>query len=449
MAVDALRARIAGAVIGPDDERYDRHRVVFNAMVDRRPAVIARCRSRDDVISALAFRAEHDLPVAVRCGATSDYATVDGGIIIDLSPLKVIEVDPEAGIARVGGGLTWAEMDAATQAHGLAVTGARVSGLGVAGVTLGGGTGWLERTLGPSCQSLIGAEVVLADGRVVDASEQENPGLLWALRGGGGNFGVVTELRFRLHPVGPTLLSGFLGFRRERAAEVARFYRDYMAEAPDEVGGALVLFAGRGGALNVAFCYAGEVGDGERAIAPLRELGPSLDAVAPNEYRAFQAMTDLHHPFGMRCRLGGAFLRELTDEALEVAITHANKVAPALSQVLLQPLGAAMTRMDRDAMALNVPDAPWTYQCVGLWPPVESLDHTGIAWTEGFSDAMRPWDLGVKYPSLIAPEEPGSRLIASYGPEGYARLQRVKARYDPDNVFRANPNIESPADPSP
>ena len=206
---DELRARIGGDVIGAGDHGYARHRAVFNQMVDCHPAAIVRCGSRDDVVDALDIRAEHDLPVAVRSGSTSGYSTVDDGIVIDVSPLKEVDIDAEAQVARVGAGATWAELDAATQKHGLAVTGGKLSGLGVSGVALGGGTGWLERMFGPTCQSLIGAEVALADGRVVTASEVENRDLLWALRGGGGNFGVVTELEIQLHPVGPTLLAGF------------------------------------------------------------------------------------------------------------------------------------------------------------------------------------------------------------------------------------------------
>lgn len=441
IAVDELRTRINGEVIGPDSEGYDEHRSVFDQVVDRRPAVIARCHTREDVVGALAFRAEHDLPVAVRCGGTSVHSTVDDGIVVDVSPLKGVEIDAEARIARVGAGLTWAELDAATQEHGLAVTGARVSGLGVAGVTLGGGSGWLERTHGPTCQSLTGAEVALADGRVVTVSEDENRDLLWALRGGGGNFGVVTELMLELHPVGPTLLAGFLTYSRERAAEVACFYRDYMERAPDQVGGGLVLFTGLGGGCTVAFCYVGPVEDGERALAPLRDLGPSLDAVTPTEYRAFQAMTDLQNPYGMRCHLRGAFLGKLSDAAVEAAIAAANRPAGSLSQVLLQPLGGAMGRLDRDRVALNVPDAPWAYQCLALWPPLPSLDQGNIAWTEGFCGAMRPFAVGGIYPNLIAADEGEDRLIASYGSERYARLQQIKARYDPQNVFRLNPNI--------
>ena len=441
-ALHELRADISGEVIGPGESGYDRCRSVFNQMVDGRPAAIVRCRSAEDVGSALAFRAEHDLPVAVRSGGTSDHATVDDGIVIDISPMKSVEIDAAARIARIGPGLTWGEFDAATQQHGLAVTGGRVSGLGVAGVALGGGTGWLERMFGPTCQSLIGAEVVLADGQVERASETSTPDLLWALRGGGGNFGVVTELVFRLHPVGPRLLAGLMTYPRERVGEVARFYRDYLEAAPDELGGGLLLFPGRGGALTVAFCFVGAIEDAERMLKPLRELRPSMDAVAPNDYRAFQRVTDLQNPFGMRACLRGGFVRELTGEALERAIARANQPASSLSHVMLRPMGGAMSRLDHGEMALRVPDARWSYECRSLWPPVPSLDHGNIEWTKGFADEMEPFTMDGTYPSLIGSDRGEEQLVACYGSDGYAKLRRLKARYDPENVFRLNPNVQ-------
>jgi FAD/FMN-containing dehydrogenase len=439
--VSELRGRVAGDVIGPADPGYDRHRAVFNARVDCHPAAIARCRTRDDIIGALAARAEHALPVAVRCGATSDGATVDGGIVVDVSPLKGIEIDPRARTARVGGGVTWAELDAVTQAHGLAVTGARLSGLGVVGVSVSGGSGWLERLLGPTCQSLIGAEVVLADGRVVRADADENADLLWALRGGGANFGVLTELEFQLHPAGPTLLSGFLTYPRERAGEVARFYRDYMEQAADTVGGGLVLFPGRGGSCNVVFSFAGPIDDGERAVAPLRKLRPSLNAVGPNEYRAFQSMTDLQNPFGMRAFVRCGFLPELTDDALATVIAQASRPAASLSRVMLRPLGGAMGRLNGDAMALTIPAAAWAYECLSLWPPVASLDSGNIEWTRSICDAMEPFALGESCPGSAPVDVGPACLLASHDPGRYEKLQRVKARYDAEGIFRADPRI--------
>ena len=294
------------------DPAYDRARLVANARVDAFPWAIAPCRSREDVVRSLEVAGDRDLPVAVRAGGTSDGATVDGGVVIDLSPMKGIAIDPAARTASVEPGVTWAELDEATQEHGLAVTGARVSRLGVAGVALGDGSGWLERSLGPTGASLIGAEVVLADGRVVEA----DGGLLRALRGAGAGAGVVTRLDLRLHAVGPTVLCGFLGFPRDRAREVAAAYRDFMHEAPDDLGGGLLLGAGQGGVCSIVVCSLGPLAEGEKAIAPLRDLGPALDAVAPNPYRAFQRMWDSGNPAGTRVHVRCSCLRELPVDAI-------------------------------------------------------------------------------------------------------------------------------------
>jgi hypothetical protein len=330
-------------------------------------------------------------------------------------PPDAIDVDPGARLARVGGEVTWAELDAATQEHGLAVTGARVSRLRIVESVLAGGSGWLERALGPTCADLLGAELQLFDGTVVEADAE----LLWALRGGGDAVGTVTELRLQLHRVGPVLTCGFLGFARERATEVASEYARWMADAPDDVGGALVLFAGRAGALNVVYCFAGAVEEGERIVAPLRELEPSLDAVTPNEYRAFQAMTDSQNPVGMRSRSHSGFVGRLTDDVLGAAVTAANHAAPALSRLMLRPLGGAMGRLDPEKMSLRVPDAKWAWECVGMWPPVESLDPLGGAWADAVRDAMLPFDL------------------SAADPERDARLARVMARGAPAAGMRA------------
>jgi len=351
--VDVLRAALGGEVIGPEDAGFDLRRKTFNAMVDARPVAIARCASREDVANALAVGS--GLPIAIRGGGTSDASTVDGGIVIDLSALDAIEIDAESRTARVGGGVTWGELDAATQEHGLAVTGARLSALGVVGVALGEGSGWLERALGPTSSSVVGTEAVESDG----------------LR-------VVTRLDLRLHPVGPELLCGFLSFPRERAADVARAYRDYMGEAPDQVGGGLLLGAGLGGVCTIVFCYLGTVEAGEEAVAPLRALGPSLDAVAPNPYVAFQRMWDASNPFGARAHLRSGVVRELSDDCIDTVLARANLPAATLSYAFLRPLGGAVA----------IPNADWGYECVGLWPPVPTLDRGQIAWVDGFADAV-------------------------------------------------------------
>ena len=373
---DVLRAALHGEVIGPEDAGFDLERKTFNAMLDVRPAVIARCASRDDVVAALAAGVDRGLELAVRAGGTSDACTVDGGLVIDVSAIDGIEIDATARTARVGGGVTWGELDAATQEHGLAVTGGRLSGLGVAGVALGEGSGWLERALGPTGASLVGAEVVLADGRVVEADGE----LLWALRGAGAGLGVVTRLDLALHPVGPELLCGFLNFPRERAAEVARTYRDHMEQAPAEVGGGLLLGAGLGGVCTIVFGFLGSVADGEEALAPLRALGPSLDAVAPNPYVAFQRIWDAGNPPGVRAHVTSAVLEELSDECIDTVLARANLPAATLSYAFLRPLASG-----------------WAYQCVGLWPPVPALDRGQLAWVDGSAEAVEPFTIDVPF----------------------------------------------------
>lgn len=431
----ALRTRIGGEVILAGDSGYDQLRSVFNARIDRRPLAIARCGSREEVAAALAVGVEQGLPIAVRGGGTSELATLDDGIVIDLAPLDHVAVDPETATARVGGGATWRDLDAAAGEHGLAVTGARVPRLGVAGTVLGGGSGWLERALGPTCASLHAAEVALADGRAVRAGDPD-PDLLWALRGGGGGLGIVTELELRLHPLGPTLLSGFLGFARERALEVAVAFRDLFRPGPDELGGGLMLGAGIGGACMAVVSFTGPIADGEETVAPLRRLDPSIDAVTPNEYVALQQLFDAHHPYGSRVHLRGGYLRELPDEALERAIEAASRPAPTMSHLLLQPLGGALGRLDPDAMALRVPAAPWAYQCFGLWPPVESLDRGTIDWVDAIVGALEPYTLPTDAPGFLAAHLAPAPTAARGDDERAARLQRTRTRCDPDGALR-------------
>ena len=413
-ALDALRARAPAAVVGPGDAGYDDLRSVFNARIDRRPAAIARCRTAAEVAGTLQVARDVGLPVGVRAGGMSDAGTIDGGVLVDLSPMDDVEVDATARTAAAGGGATWAGFDAATQEHGLAVTGGRVSRLGVAGVALGEGSGWLEREFGPTGRSLAQAEVVLADGRIVRAGGGEHPELLTALRSGARGCGVVTRLLFDLQPVGPTLTCGFLTYRRERAAVVVRAYRDVMAQAPRTTGGGLTLYAGRGGACTMAFCDTGTPEDGERAAAPLRRLQPSLDAVRPNEYRAFQAMTDLHHPWGMRAHRRTGLLRALPDAAVDALREAADAPAAALSRLALWPLGSADRRPGDDGEE----GAAWAFDCLGLWPPVPALDKGNIAWVTGVVEALAP------FASAADPAVPQAR-------------EHARRAWDPEGLFAA------------
>jgi FAD/FMN-containing dehydrogenase len=452
-ALDTLRGRFAGQLITPTDDAYEEARALFNGMIDRRPALIARCTSPDDVAAAIAFGREHDLPLAVRCGghSTPGYSTCDDGLVVDVGPMKDIDIDPDTRVARIGGGLTWGELDAATQEHGLAVTGGRVSDTGVTGLTLGSGSGWIERMYGITCESLTGAEMVTADGEIVRAGADGDNGLLWGLRGGGGNFGVVTELTFDLHPVGPTLFGGMTLWPRSEAGRIGRAYRDFMATAPDEIGGGLALISAPPApfipeemqlkpAVGVIFFYVGPVEDGERAVAPIRALEPAVEMLAPLPYAGFQQLLDAGSPHGSHEYFRIDWLRELADEALDAAIEHANTCPSPMSQVVFEPLGGAMDRMDKSSMALTVPDAPWAYHCLGLWPDAMP-DEPNVEWVRAFSEVMRPFALGAAYPNFVAADEGVERLISAYGPEKYGRLVALKDRYDPNNVFALNQNI--------
>ena len=453
--IEQLRSAIGGQVVTPDDPAYEEARNVWNGRIDRRPALVASCTSTEDVVAAVEFGRANDLVVAVRGGAhsTPGYSTCDDGIVIDLQPMNGVEVDPEARRARVQGGAVWADLDAATQEHGLAVTGGRVSDTGVGGLALGSGSGWLERMYGVTCESLISAEVVVADGSVVRASADENPDLFWALRGGGGNFGVVTEFEFGLHPVGPILTGGMLLFPREQARELIPLYRDFIAEAPDQVGGGLALITAppedfvpeemRGQpAVGIIYCYVGPPEEGAAALAPLREsVSPVLDMVQPMPYTALQQMLDGGNPRGIREYFKIDWLRELPDEAIDVILEHAGGVPAPFGQLILAPMGGAVSRTDNDALALTVPDAGWAYFCLTMWmDPADDDEH--VAWTRAFAEAMKPFGIGREaFPNFIETDDGTARLRETYGEDKYARLVEVKGKWDPDNLFRLNQNI--------
>jgi FAD/FMN-containing dehydrogenase len=327
----------------------------------------------------------------------------------------------------------------------------------VGGLALGSGSGWLERIYGVTCESLIGAEVVAADGSVVRANADENPDLLWGLRGGGGNFGVVTEFEFRLHPVGPIVMGGMLAFPREQAREVTRAYRDFMEQAPDQVCGGLALItappeefvpeAARGKpAVGIVYCYVGPPEEGAEALRPLRDAlpPPVLDMVQPLPYTALQQMLDAANPTGIREYFKVDFLRELSDDTIDTVIAQAEQMPAPFGQLILAPMGGAVSRIDNSALALTVPDAPWAYFCLGLWMD-PSEDDRNRAWVRGFSDAMGSFGLDKAQPNFIEPDEGFDRVRASYGEDKFARLVELKRKWDPDNLFRLNQNIDPAA----
>ena len=456
MATQAtLDASFNGELIRPGDERYDEARGLFNGSIDRRPALIARCADTADVQAALAHARSEGLRVAVRGGghSTAGHSCVDDGIVIDVGPIKHAKIDAEARTGRFGAGLNWGELDAATQEHGLAVPGGRVTHTGVAGLTLGSGSGWLDRKYGATCESLIGAEVVTASGEVVRAGEGgENEELLWGLRGGGGNFGVVTEFEFSLHPVGPIVYAGMVMHPRAAAPDLLRHYRDFMEAAPDEACGGVALLTAppedfvpeehRGQkATGLIVLYAGDPAEGEEVMRPLVEWGdPFLRMVQPMPYTAVQQMIDGGNPWGIREYFKIDYLRELPDEAIDTAMGQVADVASPFTQVIIAPLGGALSRSDASRMALEQPKVPWFYFYLAMWwDEADTERERQGAWS--FMDAMRPWAVDKAPPNFISEDEPAARLRHSFGEEKFARLQALKRRYDPDNVFSLNQNI--------
>lgn len=458
-----LGASFRGEVIDTDDPAYEeiRRSLLFNGMHDRHPAVIARCTCPGDVQAALACARANGLVVAVRGGghSTPGYSSCDGGIVVDTSPIKTIEIDIEAQEGRFGAGLTWAELDAATQVHGLAVTGGRVSHTGIAGFTLGSGSGWLERKYGMAAASLLSADVVTADGQLLTASSEENTELLWGLKGGAGNFGVVTQFHFRLHPVGPLVYAGLILHPREVAAELIGAYREFIVGAPDEVGGAVALMTAppeefvpehvRGQpACGIVVFYAGDSADGPDAFRPLLDWGrPWLSQVGPMPYTALQQLLDGGFPWGIRDYSKSDYLRELPGAAIDEIVRQAGLCSSPLSAVILCPLGGAVARMDRETMALNIPNTDWMYFCEAVSPD-EQQQEAEVTWARRFHDAMRPWSVGHAPPNFLEPDEGTRRVRASFGEEKLSRLVALKDRYDPENIFSLNVNIPPSGSPS-
>jgi len=442
-----------GEIVRPGHERYDELRKVFNGMVDRHPAMFARCQSTADVQVAVNHARGAGLPVSVYCGGhgATGHAICDSGMVIDLRELDHVVVDPVAKTARIGGGATWGTIDAATQEHGLAVTGGRVPGTGVAGLALGSGSGWLERKLGLTCDSLLSCEVVLAGGEVVTASADENLDLFFALRGGGGNFGVVTEFEFQLHPMGPILFGGLLMHPGERGAEVLRFYREFMRDAPDEVNGGVAFMSAppedfvpeavRGQpVVGVVVCYAGDPAQAEDVLRPLLEFGPPAVAmVGPMPYaEGVQKLIEPGSPSGMQNYWQSDFCK-LSDEAIEVFARYGNARPSPLSQAIVIPGGGAIARVDDNAMAFGQRSAPFNFHLLHMWAdPAENAAQ--IAWVKEFGAAMKPYAFGGAYLNFIGDEGTG-RVREAFGDEKFARLQGIKAVYDPQNLFRLNQNI--------
>src|SRR5580765_5234108 len=451
--VQQLRTNFAGRLLRPCDERYEEVRAIWNGAIHRRPALIASCTTAADVLAALRFARDRGLEISVRGGghAVAGHALCDGGVLIDLAPMTSVRVDPESRKARAGGGALWSHVDRETQALGLAVTGGIVTHTGIGGLTLGGGIGHLMRKLGLTIDNLLSCDVVTADGRLVVASEQANEDLFWGLRGGGGNFGIVTSFEYQVHPVGPTVLAGMLLYPLDQAAEVLAYFRDYVAKAPDEVGilGTLRLapplpivpseLHGKP-VVAIIVCYAGAIEDGQKEFDQLRRFrAPALDAIAPKPYLAHQALFDAAMPHGRGYYWNSCALPPLTDEMIDVLIRQTEKITSRFSTMPLFTLGGAVARVPEDATAFPNRKAQHNLNIVGAWPIDDPDPERHIAWVRQTWEAMQPFSTG-GYVNFMS-DEPADRLRAVYGPEKYDRLVALKRRYDPENVFRHNQNI--------
>jgi FAD/FMN-containing dehydrogenase len=453
-AVDTLREGLSGELILPGDPGYDEARKVFNAMHDKRPAVIARCATTADVVAAVNFARENELVVAVRSGGHSvaGMGVCDDGVLIDLAGLKRIEVDPEAKTARAGGGVLWGEFDAATQEHALHTPGGRVTTTGIGGFTTGGGYGWTSSKYGLTCDNLISAEVVLADGSVVTASERKNEDLFWGIRGGSGNFGVVTEFEFRLHDLGPIVLAGLALWPINRAPDVLRGWRDWVDDAPDELSSACVVLTAppeefvpdqlKGQtALGMAAIYVGDPEEGDSVVQPVKDLRPEVDLIQPMPYTAFQAILDPSAPPGYRSYWRGEYMRGLSDEAIDSFVEHGPALAAAaipFSQMILFRIGQGVAATPDDATAFSHREADYLFHPISVWEDPAD-DERLIAANRAFADAMRPFSTGGAYLNFT-PES--HRIRDAYGDAKYARLVALKDKYDPDNIFRLNQNIK-------
>jgi FAD/FMN-containing dehydrogenase len=452
---ELLRSSLRGPVLGPGDEGYDAARSIWNGAIDRRPAFIARCTGVADVVAAVRFARERDLLVGVRSGGhgVGGHALCDGGLVIDLSPMKGIRVDPATRTARAEAGVLWGELDRETQLFGLATVGGIVTHTGIAGLTLGGGIGWLMRKHGATVDNLLSADVVTAQGEVITASEDENPDLFWAIRGGGGNFGIITSFEYRLHPVGPLVLAGPMFHLLEEAPEALRFYRDFIAAAPDELTTIFELSVAPPAlflpeevhgkqVVMVGACYAGSPEDGAEVVRPLKQFGrPVADLLEPKPYTALQSMFDPMVPHGWHRYWKSVELPPLTDAAIDTLVEHAPAVTSPKSYCIVFQLGGALARVAEDDTAFSQRAAAHNVNINAVWTEEDPDVGRHVAWARDFFDAMQPHAGGRVYVNFLG-EEGGDRVRQAYGARTYERLVELKRAYDPTNLFRLNQNIE-------
>lgn len=452
--IEQLGTRLRGALLKCGEAGYEAARPVWNAMIDKRPALIVRASGTADVIEALRFAREHDLLLSVKGGGhnVAGTALCEAGLTIDLGMMKGVVVDAEARVAWVQPGATWADVDRESQLFGLAVPSGIISTTGVPGLVLGGGFGWLSRKYGYTCDNLLVAEVVTADGRCLWASATENPELFWGLRGGGGNFGVVTAFKFRLQPVGPQVLAGMILYPLDAARDVVRFFREFTAQTPEELGALLVLrpappapflpkaLHGKP-VVAIIVCFAGDLDEGARVLAPLRAFGkPLADVIAPKPFAAHQAMLDGGQPAGRRYYWKSEYLRALDDGAMDLLIDRARHIRSPHTAILVFQLGGAIARVGAMDTPASGRDARYIVNIAGAWEDRNDDDHE-LAWVRETWSALHPFGTGSVYVNFLADDERDVRRHAAYDTEIYRRLAELKARFDPDNRFRVNLNI--------
>ena len=454
--VDSLRPRFRGALLRPGEEGYDEARRVWNGAIDRHPALIARCVGADDVVEAVRFAGEHDLLVSVRGGghAVAGHAVCDGGLMIDLSLMKAVRVDPETRTVRAAGGLLWSELDRATQQYGLATTGGVISHTGIGGLTLGGGLGHLMRRHGLTVDNLLAVDLVTADGSRLRVDAETEPELFWGLRGGGGNFGVATAFEYQLHPIGPMVLGGPAFWPIADAPEVLRFMRDFAPAAPDPLGMMIVLapapplpflpreYYGKP-VIGVAVVWTGDLAEGEKVVAPLRSIGtPIAELVRPVPYLFIQSLFDGGARHGTHYYWKAHRIPHLGDEVIDRLLAGVGRITSPMSQIGVWAVGGAASRVDPRATAVGAREVGYEVNVVAAWPPPNPERERHIEWVRSTWETLRPYSVGV-YANFLS-DEGASGIQAAYG-ERIARLTALKDRYDPTNFFRLNANIPSSA----
>lgn len=451
--VSKFSSKFQGEVITPSDAGYDAARTIYNAMIDKHPALIVRCASPTDVAAAVAFARDNQLDLAIRGGGHNGagLALVDDGLVIDLSPMKDIQIDAVARTVRVGGGCTWGEVDQATHAHGLAVPSGIISTTGVGGLTLGGGLGYLSRAYGLTIDNLLAVDMVLADGRFVTANKDENPDLFWAVRGGGGNFGVITSFLFQAHPVA-TVYGGPIIWPIDQTEEILRWYLDYIAGAPENISGWFGIHRvptgsplpaqlhGAHGCV-IVWCYTGPMEEAEAVFRPIRALGtPVLDLAGPLPFPQLQSMFDqLYYPPGLHWYWKADFFNEVTDEAIDLHLKFGSNLPSELCTMHLYPINGAVHRVGRAATAFSYRDVMFAQVIVGVDSNPANVDKVS-QWARQYWAALHPYSAGGAYVNMMM-EEGHDRVKASYR-DNYQRLVAVKNKYDPNNLFHVNQNIE-------